>query len=991
MKFLHLTALVAALVLVCPFSHAQKLPDGPRFGHDSSDLKPDPEVRFGKLQNGLHYALRHNAEPRGRASLRLLILAGSLHEEENQRGLAHFLEHMAFNGSEHYAPDTLIEFFQRMGMSFGGDTNAHTSFDHTAYLLELPHTDDKTLDEGLRIFRDYAGGLLLLEKELEKERGIILAEKRDRDTAGLREWIAEASFVLAGTRLPERLPIGLEAVISGATRPQFADFYDTWYRPERMAIIAVGDFDVAALEKRLQDAFASLAPRGAARANPAMGSLRVATEPRAFWHREAESGATRVGIQVVRPFVDEPDTAAKRKNDLLRSLASAMVNRRLDTLARREGAPFSHGQLNIGDAFELVHSASIELTGKADQWKASLTVAEQELRRALQFGFTRAELAEAVANTSNAVVQAARTASTRRSDALADQLMQALAGGEVFTTPADDLARLQPVLAQVTPEACLEALREAFSGAAPVITVVGDATLADTQEAAQKAILEVMGKSAATSVNAPVEANATPFAYTDFGAAGTVAKVQVIDDLQVTAASFANGVRLNLKKTDFEAGKIRILVRAGGGLLTLPKDKPGLNLLADATLFTGALGKHSFDELRQVLAGKTLSVNFRTAGDAFTLTGETNADDLLLQLQLLAAYLTDPGLRAEALLPARKQFEQIYTQLEHVPEGPLQLEAVRLLASGDPRFGLPKKQELDARTLDEVRAWVAPQFAQGPLEITLVGDLDPEAAKAAVARTFGALPKRQPKPAFESERKAAFPAQPLSRTFEFTSEVPKALVYVAWPTTDNRDINVVRRLNILAEVFSDRLRTRVREQLGDAYSPFAMSSSSDSFRGYGTFAAIITAAPDKVDELLKVVDAIASDLVEKGVTDDDVERAKQPVLTSIRDAGRTNPYWIYNVLGASQEFPERLEWRRTIESGHAAITAAEIHALAKQYLPPAKAHRIVSRTPESAVALPKASPAPTKVTATPTPRVLVQKPKPSPTPRPTPTPVPDDF
>ena len=247
--------LLAALLLLT------RLTAAPGFTHATSDLPADPAARFGQLPNGVRYVVYPNKEPQGRASLRLLVLAGSLHENENQRGVAHFLEHMAFNGSTHYAPGTLVEFFQRMGMSFGGDTNASTSFDQTIYLLELPHTDPATLGEGLRVFGDYAGGLLLLDKEIDQERGIILSEKRTRDNVGFRTFVEGFNFMLGDTLLPKRIPIGLPEVIEKAPRARFTEFWDTWYRPEKMAVVAVGDFDAAAVEQQIIATFTPLTAR----------------------------------------------------------------------------------------------------------------------------------------------------------------------------------------------------------------------------------------------------------------------------------------------------------------------------------------------------------------------------------------------------------------------------------------------------------------------------------------------------------------------------------------------------------------------------------------------------------------------------------------------------------------------------------------------------------------------------------------------------------
>ncbi len=233
------------------------------FPQDGSDLKPEAAARFGVLPNGVRYVIFPNHEPRNRASLRLLVLSGSLEENDDQQGLAHFLEHMAFNGSAHYAPGTLIEYFQRLGMSFGGDTNAYTSFDHTAYKIELPNTKPATIAEGLQVFSDMAGSLLLRPDMIAKERPIILSEKRDRDSIDYRQFVASFKFLLPNARLPKRLPIGLQSVIEQATRDRFVELYNTWYRPERMAVVVVGEVDPAAV------------------AEPDRGRLRRRDRPRA--------------------------------------------------------------------------------------------------------------------------------------------------------------------------------------------------------------------------------------------------------------------------------------------------------------------------------------------------------------------------------------------------------------------------------------------------------------------------------------------------------------------------------------------------------------------------------------------------------------------------------------------------------------------------------------------------------------------------------------
>ena len=479
---LALTLFVAPVVSAKTKTSAAKAPP---FPHEGSDLKPDPAAHFGKLPNGLRYVVMPNHEPKGRASLRLLVSPARYMRPTDQRGLAHFLEHMAFNGSKHYPPGTLVEFFQRMGMSFGGDTNASTTFDRTLYFLELAHADDATLAEGLRVMGDYAGGLLLTDEEINRERGIILSEKRVSDSVGYRTFVAQFEAMLGTTLLPKRLPIGLVDVITKAPRERFLDFWNTWYRPEKMVVVVVGDFtDEAAVEKMISSEFAGLTARAPARPDPSLGEPAGFDGVRAVFHAEPEAPATNVSLTSITPYTREPDTAARQIKRLPRALALAMLNRRFSILAKKENAPFVSANASFSEQFNFLRVADLEVTCKPEQWSAALAVGEQELRRALEHGFTPAELTEAAANMANSLEQAVKTAATRHSNRLADEIVQNLMAGEVFTSPADDLALLKPALEKITPADCQAALRADFAGNGRFVVVTGNATISGDATAA---------------------------------------------------------------------------------------------------------------------------------------------------------------------------------------------------------------------------------------------------------------------------------------------------------------------------------------------------------------------------------------------------------------------------------------------------------------------------------------------------------------------------
>ncbi len=931
------SALALLLVLLASPLWASPIP----FPQAESDLKADPAARFGTLPNGLRYVVMPNHEPKGRASLRLLVLAGSFQEREDQRGLAHFLEHMAFNGSTHYPNATLVEALQRLGMGFGADTNASTSFDHTLYQLELPNTAPATLSEGLQILSDYCGGLVLEQKMVDKERGIILSEKRTRDSVGYRTYVAQLDFMLKGTRVPERLPIGLEDVIQKSGRDPFVDFYNTWYRPEKMVVLVVGDIDADSVQKQIEDGFSGITPRAAEPADTDLGKVPVYMGVKALYHGEPEAPITSVVIAAISPYQREIDTGANRLKYLPRQLAFDVLNLRLEILSKQENAPFIKASAGVGESFNLYRQAEINVACKAEQWVAAMGLADTELRKALQFGFRPDELKQVVSNFRNELEQAAKTASTRRSDEMAGEIAQALVDRQVYTSPADDLSLYGPALDKVTLEDLASAFRQAWSSPGRYILVAGNAKIPGIENAANAVVASAYGRAHALPIKAPAQRADIVWAYGDFGAAAKVASRKHIDDLDFTEVVFENGVRLNVKKTDFEANTIHVAARLGTGLLTEPAaTKPGLSRFSSLTFSAGGLGKHGEDDLQQVLAGKTVGVLFSSTTDAFLFEGGTNRDDLPLEFQLLTASITDPGYRPESLRQARKRIDAAYLSFLHTEHGPMNLKVPRILASGDPRFGLPSRDELMARNLDEVKAWLAPQLATGALEVSVIGDLNVDTVIDVAARTVGTLPRRDPKPELDDLRKVSYPSKPFTEDYAVDTEIPKGVVAVYWKTADGSDVHRTRRLNILGDVLNDRLRVKVREQLGSTYSPNVASLPSDIFPGYGYMEAVVIVEPAKVKQIEDVVVSVAADMSANGITQDELDRAKNPKLTALRESERTNSYWM-TVLIRAQEKPEVLDWARSRRADFESITKADIDLLARQYLGAEHASKVI--------------------------------------------------
>lgn len=893
-------------------------------------LPPDPSLLTGELENGVTYAILPNSEPRDRVSLRLLIKAGSLHEKDHERGLAHYLEHMAFRGTENFAAGTLVEYFQNLGMSFGADTNAYTAFDRTVYMIELPESNREKIDEGLLVLRDYAGRMLIEEAEVEAERGVILAEKRDRDSIRFRTALEEFAFLMPEALIPNRFPIGVEETIRAADAERLRTFFENWYRPDNTAVVVVGEVDPTEVRQLIAEHFGDFTAARPTPERPDMGQV-TGQARQAYFHPEPEAGSVRVTIQTVSPYHPEPDTLEKRLANLTRSVSMRLLQQRLEEKSRRPDATFLQGAAASYDLFNFLTNTSIELVTRPELWQEALMTAEQAVRRVREHGFQEIELEEMKLEVERSYRELAQQANTRNSRTIAEQLVRSLTYGNTFTHPAAEYEWMREALERMTLEEVEASFASAWDGMGIFVFVTGQLS---PEEVSEEILLHQLALSEAQPVAAPPARERPEFAYRDFGPAGEILHRTDDAELGVTMIELANGVRLNFKQTDFSENTISLRARLGHGRLTEPEDLVGIGLMGEMILIEGALQAHSRDELRRIFAGQNVGWGFRSGDDAFTFTGSTTPTDLGAQLQLLAAYLKAPGFRDEALRRARESLPEMYNQATRNSRGVMGNELARFLAGGDHRFGLPTEETLREFTTEQVADFLRPVLNQDYLEISVIGDFDEEALLEAVLNTVGALPERtREKIPHEELRQLTPPTGPMVRNFSFASRIPGGHTLVYWPIPDRQNIERTRRFSILSSIFSDRMRLSIRETLGEAYSPFAFSSPSDTFIDYGWFIGLVGTDNDNAAVVAELIKEIARDLVTEGITESELQRALRPVLNSLRDARRDNGYWMNSVLDGVQERPAQLDWSRTMIDDFAAIKKEEIEELARTFLP----------------------------------------------------------
>lgn len=910
---------------------------------EASDIPADEGATYGTLENGMRFIIYPNSEPPTRVSLRLHIAAGSLMEEEDQRGLAHFLEHMVFNGSKNFTAAELIPRMQRLGISFGAHANAYTSFDETVYMLDLPDLSEENLNLGFTVMRDFGDGALLEIEEIDRERGVILSEKISRDTVGYRLMEKQFAELLPGSLLTQRFPIGTEEVIKNAQRERFLDFYTRYYTPERMTFIVVGDVEPAEIEERIRKTFGTMTNPSKPGGNPELGDVKIPEGLEAAVFADKEITSTDVSLMLVRPHTEKPDTAANRAERMPLNIAHAMIGRRFGRLAEQENSPIASGSASRSELFNYLELGSIDVTATDDRWMEAVPVLEQEFRRALEHGFTEAELAEAKANLLNAYEQAVKQKPTRDSKGIATVLVGSINDGRVFSEPETDLELARKALDAIDAKASHEALKAFWD-------VPGMHLILTTKEEPENARIELAAlfeESRGKPVDPPAARELAPFGYTDFGKPGTVLSRTEVEDLGITQLVLSNQVRVNLKPTDFDKNVITLSARTGSGKLAMPKGKPMFDAFANAVFEGGGLGKHSNDDLAQILAGRNVGSSLGIDEDSITLSGSTTPADFLLQSQVMCATLTDPGYRNEGLWQFQKAIPMLFQQLKHTPAGPQQ-EMNAWLHGGDERFTTATLTQLSGYTLADAKAWLTPQLTEDYLELSIVGDFQIDEILPHLLATFGALPPRaKTPPDLDALRKVDFPNAPAEKVFTYDSKIEQAVAIALWQTggvLGNQ--KEMRRLNLLSSIYGDRLREEIREKLGASYSPNAGVSGSEALEDFGYLVGQSVGKPEDLDLLLKTMRDLADTLATEGATADELDRAIKPTLGELEQTLRQNSYWLGTVLSKSQQDPERLELARNREADYKSITLEEINELAKRYFK-AESALLVSIKPAS--------------------------------------------
>ncbi|KZK87595.1 Peptidase M16 inactive domain protein [Pseudovibrio sp. Ad13] len=896
-----------------------------------TDLKLHPRIISRQLPNGMRYLLVQSQSPKNQIEVRMAVDAGSSLEKGLEPGAAHYLEHMAFNGSTNVPEGEMVALLERAGLAFGAGTNAATTLNSTTYRLSLPSADAELLDTALFIMRETASELTLSTSAIDRERGVVASEVRGNYGPSYDALVARFDYLYPGIKQRTLLPVGTMDGIDAVDQATLRDFYESYYTPGRTTVVVTGDIDVEATEAAIQKHFADWErPANAEQLDseePDFGRLKVAEAPRAALFVEP-SLPTVLSIYLVKPSQELIDNQQNRIQNTLRRIGISILKERL-----RDAALASHDTMvTAGTDYyseDFADTVVASATVATDKWQDGFALLEQKLRQTLAYGVTQEEVDRQLVNRLNSLEVAVKAEETIPNRAIANILVRDVLNESVTTSSADDLAFFQKHFSDLKAPQVSKALLELWEGAKPNLFM----TTAEAFPNAEETILSVFEESQKQPVAAFEAKSLTSFDYESFGPKGKVAQQTISSFGQIRSYTFENGVVLNFKRTDFDKGKVFVSLRTGRGIEDLPADKDGLAGFFQSAFIVGGLGKYSVADLDKVLSGTQVGVGLSFGEDGISGQYGTTPDDLKLQLQVVAAYLTDPAYRPEGQAFYQKSLKETYKNSRSSAEAVRGREFSRILHSGDKRWGAGSEEDLLERNYEELKPIISRIAQKGPIEIGIVGDLEVQTALDAVAETFGALQQSFEAPKHSYATGIEFPeAQAVSLTHEGDSDA--ALLQHYWKTSDDADATQSYTLQLLQGVIELRLRDKLREAMGATYSPYAFSMNSNTIKGFGYIGMSSKLKLDDVDAAETVYQDIVKELQVKGnITADELLRARQPILEAMNNAEHSNGLW-FELASQAVSYPEAIQRYQNYTTILEQITPDDLVVAASDFLVP---------------------------------------------------------
>lgn len=911
-----LLVLVTALPTV---SFAGAEPDAP--------LPHDTAVVYGTLSNGMRYWIRPGVKPAGKVTLWLRIGSGSLNEEHSERGLAHFLEHMAFNGSANFPAGTLIQRFESAGLTFGAHQNATTGFLDTVYKLAIPNTSD-TLDLSLLYFADVAGRLTLAPEEVERERHVVLAERRARDNAANRAFNKQLFALVPDSRFATRLPLGDEAVIRGANAAQLRAYYKKWYRPDNAALLVAGDVDVKTLEEMIRKHFGSWA---------ADGPRPVDTDPgiRPYTSDQAqvinEYGLISAELNLAR--IEAPRDFGSLKGYrhwLVQRVANRIINTRLREQVLEGRAPYDSASIASDTSFG-ANLVETRAKGEPDRWLAMVHALYMELKRVREHGFDAGELEQAAEIVRTEYERDALEEADISAARWVSMMDRAIEESRRPFSPRQEYALVQKLLPTIAPIEVEQAIRAHYTPGQRML-VLALPRRSDLKPPSPDELLKIAHAAEALPV-APLAARAAPkHILARDPKPGTVERQSLDEDLQVLSATLANGVRVHVRPMEYQKGHVSVRITLAGGRIIETAENRGITEVAALPFRTPATDTWGSTDLRRLIAPKHISVSGRDTAGALELDVTGQRRDLEDGLRIAYLLLTSAHIEAPMFDMWQRQAIERQANREGSVDAQLNDRVDSILTSDDPRFRGLSPDNARRLTRERGQVWLDGLLRQAPIEVAIVGDISTEEALRLATKYLGALPQRdRTAGAYAKVRTLQSRPGPHKSVVKVDTATPKAMVYVGWRGADWQNVGDWQALDLAGRILTNRLLAEVRERRGLAYSIRARSSPHTLFNGNSRFRVSFAVDPLKADEAALAVEHVVDEFLRTGPTEAELATAREQAVANFRSGLRGPDFWL-EILADLEYMGANLDWIKAFPQNIQRYTPEQVVAVVKKYL-----------------------------------------------------------
>lgn len=851
-------------------------------------LPVDSSITIGQLENGLKYYIRVNRKPEQRAEVRLAVNAGSILEDEDQQGLAHFVEHMAFNGTEHFAKQELIDYLESMGMRFGPDLNAYTSFDETVYMLQIPTDSSKIVETAFRILQEWAYRVSFEPEEIEKERGVVIEEWRSGRGADARMRDQQFPILFKDSRYAKRLPIGQKAVLDTFHHETLRRFYRDWYRPDMMAVVAVGDFDKSHIEHLIKTHFSVIPPSPAPRKRE-FYPVPDHREPLFAIATDPEANGSRVSVYYKRDAREQNSHAAYRRS-LVEALYDGMFNQRLDELRRRPEPPFLFAFSGQGRFVRTKEVYVISAGVKEDQVASGLETLLIEAARVRRFGFTATELQRQKIEMLRAMEQAYQERDKTESRVYAAEYLRNFLSGEPIPGIEYEYRLYQKLIPEIT-------LAEVNRLAKELLTEHNRVVLVNLPEKEGIAVpnpaeLQAVFQKAARATITPYldrvsDAPLLPVSPLP----GKIIAEKQFTEIGVSEWTLSNGVRVVLKATDFQNDEVIFSAYSPGGNSLLP-DRDYIAAVTAATIVSqGGVGDFSQIELQKKLAGKVVAVSPGIGALTESFSGSASPRDLETLFQLIHLYFTAPRMDSTAYLSYRSRIKGFLQNRSADPESAFEDTIEVVMAQRHFRSRPWSEELLEEMDLARSFAIYRERFADASdFTFIFVGNLNLAALRPLVETYLGSLPSLNRGETWKDvgiRPPAGVLRKEVRRGREEKSKV--RIIFTGpfqWNRQNRYDINA------LAALLRIKLRETLREDLGGTYGVGVRASPSRYPEPGYEFAISFGCAPGRVEELIQSVFQQIDSLKQFGAGDKYLQKIKETQRRQYETDLKENTYWL---------------------------------------------------------------------------------------------------